>query len=229
MTYDDLTQEASDQGLEIKEKPLWGSDGRIKGNKIAIREDIETSVQKKCVLAEEIGHYCTTVGNIVRIQDVNGLKLERKARRWAHDLLINFERLYQSKLNGCITLSEVAEYIGVTDEFLVEAIENLHMRYGDYLYTEKYIVSFDPFDIELRFPAEESSSIPVSSDNSSKSESGHALHALPLKKRSKTSRKAQADIDRKLQEIQDLCDIIGVDLNDYLFRRAEEKKLYGGL
>lgn len=226
MTYDDLTQEASDQGLEIKEKPLWGSDGRIKGNKIAIREDIETSVQKKCVLAEEIGHYCTTVGNIVRIQDVNGLKLERKARRWAHDLLINFEKLYQSKLNGCITLSEVAEYIGVTDEFLIEAIENLHMRYGDYLYTDKYIVSFDPFDIELRFPAEESSSIPVAYDNSSRSES---CHVLPRKKRSKTSRKAQADIDRKLRELQEMCDIIGVDLNDYLFQKAEERKLYGGL
>ena len=150
MTYDDLTQKASDQGLEIKEKPLWGSDGRIKGNKIAIREDIETSVQKKCVLAEEIGHYCTTVGNIVKIQDADGSKQERKARRWAHDLLIDFDKLYQSKLDGCITVSDVADFIGVTDEFLTEALENLHMRYGDYLYTDKYIVRFEPFDIELR-------------------------------------------------------------------------------
>ena len=51
----------------------------------------------------------------------------------------------------------------------------------------------------------------------------------PLRRKRKSNRKAQADIDRKLLEIQDMCDIIGVDLNDYLFKKAEEIKLYRGV
>ena len=40
--YEALLDEANDTGLKVKELPLRSSDGRIKGNKIGIRKDIET-------------------------------------------------------------------------------------------------------------------------------------------------------------------------------------------
>ena len=38
--YEILLDTAYNDGMLVKEKPLQGSDGRIKGNKIAIREDM---------------------------------------------------------------------------------------------------------------------------------------------------------------------------------------------
>lgn len=55
-SYEILLDEARNIGLVVKEKPLQSGDGRIKGNKIAIRHDIKTSRQKANVLAEELGH-----------------------------------------------------------------------------------------------------------------------------------------------------------------------------
>ena len=65
MNYEDLLMEAEAEGLIVKEKPLKVSDGRIKGKRIAIRQDIPTYRQKSCVLAEELGHHHTTVGRII--------------------------------------------------------------------------------------------------------------------------------------------------------------------
>ena len=63
--YEALLDEACDMGLTVKEKPLKFNNGRIKGNRIAIRQDIDTEKEKACVLAEELGHYYTSVGNIL--------------------------------------------------------------------------------------------------------------------------------------------------------------------
>ena len=51
--------------MTVKEKPLSESDGLIKGNRIAIRKDIPTQTEKACVLAEELGHYYTSSGDIM--------------------------------------------------------------------------------------------------------------------------------------------------------------------
>lgn len=56
MNYETLLDEAVNNGLIVKEKPLKSSNGRINGNKIAIRQDIKTTVEKSCVLSEELGH-----------------------------------------------------------------------------------------------------------------------------------------------------------------------------
>lgn len=70
MNYEDLLIEADRAGLIVKEKPLLLSDGRIKGQKIAIRKDIPTLRKKADVLAEELGHYYTTTGRIIEQDSV---------------------------------------------------------------------------------------------------------------------------------------------------------------
>ena len=55
-TYEYLLTEAEDEGLIVKELPLRGYDGRIKGNRIAISKSL-TQTEKYCVLAEELGHH----------------------------------------------------------------------------------------------------------------------------------------------------------------------------
>lgn len=88
MDYDELLIESDSLELTIKEKPLIYNDGRLKGNRIAIRKDIETNTEKKCVLAEELGHYYTTVGKIISQSCTAERKQEQRARLWAYDKLV---------------------------------------------------------------------------------------------------------------------------------------------
>ena len=54
MTYEDLLKEADREGLIVKEKALRSADGLIRGNRIAIRNSIPTTIEKACVLAISI-------------------------------------------------------------------------------------------------------------------------------------------------------------------------------
>lgn len=144
MTYEELQIEADEAGLIVKEKPLQSSDGRINGNKIAIRKDLPSSVHKKCVLAEEMGHYHTSVGRILNQSDAENRKQELRAREWAYDRQVGLIGIVESFQNGCQTLSEMAEFLEVTGQFLREALERYRQKYGVYTTVDNYIIYFEP-------------------------------------------------------------------------------------
>lgn len=64
-SFERLLEHTDTQHIRVLEKQFKSNaKGLIKGNKIAIRQDIPT-VERASVLAEELGHYYTTVGNIL--------------------------------------------------------------------------------------------------------------------------------------------------------------------
>lgn len=144
MHYEILVSEASDTGLTVKEKPLKYNNGRIKGNKIAIRKDLETSSQKACVLAEELGHHYTTVGNILDQADTGNRKQERRARLWAYDKLIGLHGIIDAFEHGCRNRYEIAEYLDVTESFLLDTIAVYREKYGVCKRFQNYVVYFEP-------------------------------------------------------------------------------------
>lgn len=144
MHYEILVSEASDTGLTVKEKPLKYNNGRIKGNKIAIRKDLETSSQKTCVLAEELGHHYTTVGNVLDQADTGNRKQERRARLWAYDKLIGLHGIIEAFEHGCRNRYEIAEYLDVTESFLLDAIAVYREKYGVCKRFQNYVVYFEP-------------------------------------------------------------------------------------
>lgn len=144
MNYETLLDEASNSGLIVKEKPLYSSDGRIKGNRIAIRQDITTTTEKSCVLAEELGHHYTSVGNIIDLSDVQNRKQERQARLWAYNKQIGLYGLIRAFQHGCTSLHEIAEYLEVTEQFLHEAIECYRNKYGICTAVDNYVIYFIP-------------------------------------------------------------------------------------
>ena len=85
LSYEDLLVESDMLNLIVKEKPLVNNDGLISGNRIAIRKDITTTIEKACVLAEELGHHYTTSGNILDQQKISNRKQELRARTWAYN------------------------------------------------------------------------------------------------------------------------------------------------
>ena len=115
MTYDELLIEAEQEQLLVKEKRLLANTGLIKGKRIAIKKEL-TNKQKACVLAEELGHYFTTVGNIIDQTNIDNRKQERKARKWGYCKLVNIEGLVEACKQGCRNINEIAEYLEVTEE-----------------------------------------------------------------------------------------------------------------
>ena len=145
MTYEELQIEADEAGLIVKEKPLQSSDGRISGNKIAIRSDLPSSVHKKCVLLEEVGHYETSTGNIINQSGAGNRKQERQARGWAYKRTIGLSDIIRANARRCDNLAEMADYLEVTEEFLLEALDIYKGKYGTGVCFEGYYISFEPY------------------------------------------------------------------------------------
>ena len=130
MNYETLLDMACDEGLIVKEKDLRAYDGRIKGKRIAIRKSIKTETEKACVLAEELGHHYTTSGNILDMTNVQNRKQEHHARMWAYDRMIGLIGIVSAYKAGCKNAFEIAEYLEVSESFLMEALENYKTKYG---------------------------------------------------------------------------------------------------
>nr|DAJ03031.1 MAG TPA: IrrE protein [Caudoviricetes sp.] len=103
--------------------------------------------QKACVLAEELGHYYTTTGDILDQSEISNKKQERTARLWAYNKMITVEKLLAAKEAGCQNGYEIAEYLEVTEEFLKEAISCYGAKYGKGFQKDQYIILFEPFNI----------------------------------------------------------------------------------
>lgn len=143
MEYEELLVEAESQGIVVKEKHLLGSSGRIKGNKIAIKDDIPT-VKKICALSEELGHYYTTVGNILNQDSTSSVKQELRARNWSYDQLVGLTGIIRAFEHRCTNIYDIAEYLNVDIEFLTNAIKHYSAKYGVCTKIDTYIIYFEP-------------------------------------------------------------------------------------
>lgn len=143
MEYDALLDEANAEGISIKERPFKTYDGRLKGKDIYLRKDMNTT-EKTCVLAEEMGHHHTTVGNILDMESIQNRKQERQARFHGYNRLIGLAGLIEAYEHGCQNRYEIAEFLEVTDEFLEECIECYRDKYGIYTTVDNYIIYFIP-------------------------------------------------------------------------------------
>ena len=147
MTYEELLSASDSLGLITREKDLQANDGLIKGRRIAIRQTIPTSAQKACVLAEELGHYFTTSGDIRNMDYTNNRKQERRARIWAHDVQVGLDGILAADAAGCRNLFETADFLDVPEEFLWEALKCYKERYGSRIRYKGCIISLDPVGV----------------------------------------------------------------------------------
>lgn len=143
MNYTELLIEADSQSLITKDKPLLAHDGRIKGNRIAIRKDMPET-KKKCVLAEELGHYHTTAGDIMDQNITENRKQEYRARLWGYDKLIGLPGIIECYRAGCRTISDMADHLEVTEDFLKEALLCYKEKYGVCTRMQNYVIYFEP-------------------------------------------------------------------------------------
>lgn len=147
-SYEELINEAYNENIIVIEKKFKSNaKGLCKGKKIGISSSIATIKEKRCVLAEEIGHCHKTVGNILDQTIVSNVKQELTARKWAYERLIGIVDLINAYESGIRDKFELIEYLEVTEEFLSEAITYYKKKYGLYYEIDNYIVYFEPFGV----------------------------------------------------------------------------------
>lgn len=143
-TYEELLDQAYRDGLIVRLKPLKESCGRIYGNRIALQQGM-IEIQKACTLAEELGHWHLTVGNILDQNIEENRKQEHKARRWAFNHLITQKDLVRSARAGCRSSYEIACFLDVTEEFLQEAIADFRTQYGVGVNIGEFFIQYEPY------------------------------------------------------------------------------------
>lgn len=153
MTFDEMLIEAeSKYGLSVKEKPLkYGLKGLYKNGKILIDKKIVTDVERKCILAEEIGHHETTSGDIIDETDISNRKQEIIARRWAYRRMVSLTKIVVAHQVGIRNIYELADFLGVTENFLKEALNYYENKYGNWYSIDNYIIRFNPLGVLEKF------------------------------------------------------------------------------
>lgn len=156
MTYEELQDVACKDGIDVIERRFKSNN--IKGlycnGVVAVNKDIETQKEKSCVLAEEIGHHCTSSGDILDQADIMNRKQEYRARLYGYNLKVGLTGLISAYEEGCRNLYEMAEYLDVTEEYLRNVINCYHAKYGQYTIVDNYVIYFEPFAV-MKFVAAE--------------------------------------------------------------------------
>ena len=120
---------------------------------ITLNPSIDTQSELCCVIAEELGHYHTSCGNLLSgdTDRIVVLQQESRARRWAYEKLIPLEKFIEAYNIGIRNSYELSQFLDVTEEFLEECICNYKARYGIYKVLDKYIIYFEPLGVLRSF------------------------------------------------------------------------------
>ena len=103
--------------------------------------------EKKEVLAEELGHHFTSVGDITDYKTINNRKQELKARRYGCELIITLDGLIECWQQHMRSVFEMAEYFNVSPQYILKAINHYRMKYGLSTFYDGYLIRFEPLNV----------------------------------------------------------------------------------
>ena len=146
MTYDNLLDEADKENIYVIENAKFQSkaDGLINNDVIGINKNVRSSTQRTCILAEELGHYYTSSGNILDQSSTANRKQERTARLWAYNHLIGLTGIIDCYRSGCKNSYEMADRLEITEAFLTDALACYKQKYGVCITVDNYVIFFEP-------------------------------------------------------------------------------------
>lgn len=142
MLYDNLLSETIPMVLEV-DMPQTIK-GLYSDNVIWLNKNIPTSTEKTCVLAEENGHHYTSSGDILDQNSIANRKQEKRARTWAYEKLVPISSFIEAARLGVRNRHELADHLGVTEEFLESAIIRYIEKYGVQKTFGNYTIRFEP-------------------------------------------------------------------------------------
>lgn len=119
--YEELVAEY-DQEVNIEERNMQ-NDGLYCDNFIWIKGTL-TTAEKTSIMAEEIGHYKTTAGDILDQNKLANVKQELLARKWAYEKIIPISDINKAVTQGITEVYDLAEHFEVTEEFMIACLKH---------------------------------------------------------------------------------------------------------
>lgn len=118
--------------------------GLCLGNEIYINSNTnETTAEKLVTLSEEIAHYETGSGNIIKQKNISDWKQENIARRVGNQRLVTLDNLIYCWKKGHKTSVEIADELEVTVECIEDAIETYRIKHGMNFEYKNYQIKFN--------------------------------------------------------------------------------------
>ncbi len=146
--YETLLDEAHKERVEVVSLSLAGNiKGLYHDNVIAINSNLQTTAEKACILAEELGHYHTSVGDILDQSMLMNRKQEQRARRWGYERMVPLNKLLAAYRAGVYSPIDLADHLNITPRYLQAAIQHYLQKYGSRCCVDGVWVYFNPFRI----------------------------------------------------------------------------------
>ena len=148
MGFEKLLIEASSLGVLVSEEKIKGNiKGLYSDNVIWLNKQLKTNAERYSVLAEELGHHHTTIGDILDQSSISNKQQENKARKWAYEKVVPFEKIIAAHKENIKNKFEFAEYLEVTESFLQDALIYYEMKYGETVEYKQYTICFNPLGV----------------------------------------------------------------------------------
>ena len=100
------------------------------------------------VLAEEIGHYLTSWGDISDYSKINNMRQEVRARRKGAELVLPFDRIIEAYRHSMQTEHDICLYLEITPDVLRWIIADYKTRHGTYVDYNGYRITFEPLTVK---------------------------------------------------------------------------------
>lgn len=103
--------------------------------------------RKAEVLYEELAHHKLTYGNILDQSKWINRKFENYARRHGYEAALPLRIIVEAHHYGVSNLYELAEYVQLSEEHVLEILEYYKTKHGYSTRHGKYVIQFEPLRV----------------------------------------------------------------------------------
>lgn len=103
--------------------------------------------RKAEVLYEELAHHKLTYGNILDQSKWINRKFESYARRHGYEAALPLRIIVEAHHYGVSNLYELAEYVQLSEEHVLEILEYYKTKHGYSTRYSKYVIQFEPLRV----------------------------------------------------------------------------------
>ncbi|EIR9756246.1 toxin [Enterococcus faecalis] len=125
-----------------------GCYGLYRDGRIYIEKSLSL-VEKRNVLAEELGHHDTSFGDILNQDCLENRKQELKARQYALEQLVTLDDLIKCSESGFSNHYTCAEFLGVDVETLKNVLAYYRQKFGDTHFYKGRIFEFNDLSVMI--------------------------------------------------------------------------------
>lgn len=106
-----------------------------------------SETRKAEVLYEELAHHKLTYGNILDQSKWINRKFENYARRHGYEAALPLRIIVEAYHYGVSNLYELAEYVQLSEEHVMEILEHYKSKYGLNARYGNYVIKFEPLRV----------------------------------------------------------------------------------